>query len=71
MVDGPLGRSGQAVVYHVQMAQGQGTETVVILFLNMVGILVMGSQFNNTSATKGHVPSTVDGQLGQIGPNVL
>ena len=71
MVDGPFGQSGQAVVYYVQMAQGQGTETVVILFLSMAGILVMGSQLNNNSATKGHVQSMVDGQLGQVGPNVL
>lgn len=71
MVDGLPGLPGQAVVHHVHLVQQQDIETVVNLFLGMVGICVMGIQSNNNIATQGHVLSMVDGHLGQIGPCVL
>lgn len=70
MVDGLPGQFGQAVAYHVQMAQGQDIDTAIILFLGMVEIHVMKIQYSSNNATLAHVPSMVDGQPGQIGPIV-
>lgn len=71
MVDGLPGRPGQAVVHHVHLVQQQDIETVVTLFLVMVGIGVMGIQSSRNTASQGHVLSMEDGHLGQIGPCAL
>lgn len=71
MVDGLSGLPGQAVVHHVHLVQQQDIETVVNLFLGMVGIGVMGIQSSRNIASQGHVLSMADGHLGQIGPCAL
>ena len=71
MVDGLPGRPGQAVVHHVHLVQQQDIETVVTLFLVMVGIGVMGIQSSRNIASQGHALSMEDGHLGQIGPCAL
>jgi len=71
MVVGLPGLPGQAVVHHVQLVQQQDIETVVNLFLGMVGICVMEIQSSGNIASQGHVLSMEDGHLGQFGPCAL